>query len=78
MIVVPLLVARDPPPAPMSRVLFGKVMPLLMTMVPGGSKIVDGGGVVTPLHGLMEQVWVVPGLTPRASITAPAGVRIRA
>ena len=46
MTVAPPLVEREPPPAPMSLVLFGKVNPLLMTIVPGGRRIVEGGGVV--------------------------------
>ena len=42
-------------------------------MVAAGSRIVEGGGVAIPAHGLAEHVMLVlPELSPRASMTAPA------
>ena len=41
-------------------------------MVPAGSRIVEGGGLVIPAHGLAVHVMlVILELRPRASMTAP-------
>ena len=61
-------------PSPIRWVLAGKIHDLGMRMVPAGKRIVDGGGLVIPAHGLAVHcmlVVVVPG-RPRASMTAPA------
>lgn len=62
-------------PSPIRRVFEGRNQVLGMTIGPGGSRIVDGGGLVIPAHGLSLQVMLVPVLPgrPRASMTAPVG-----
>jgi hypothetical protein len=64
-----------PYPSPMSLVLLGKIQVLGMVMVAAGSRIVEGGGVAIPAHGLIEHFMLVPVFPgrPRASMTAPAG-----
>jgi len=68
-----------PSPSPISRVLFGKTHPepdgiTIGVVAPvAGSRMVDGGGLVIPAHGLAKQVmFVLEELRPRASMTAPA------
>src|ERR1700723_2341385 len=65
-----------PSPSPIRCVLLGKthVEEITIGFAPvAGNRIVAGGGLVIPAHGLAEHVMlvlVVPG-RPRASMTAP-------
>jgi hypothetical protein len=66
-----------PSPSPIKRVLLGKTHVPGIPIVPAGKRIVEGGGLVIPVHGLgcvEEQVMLVGGVVkgrPRASMTAP-------
>jgi len=63
-------------PSPTSRVLLGKIQVPGIWIVPAGRRMVKGGGLVIPAHGLALQVMLVGGVvlgTARVSMTAPDG-----
>ena len=77
-----------PSPSPIRWVLAGKIQGVEIMIGLGeaggrapvaGSRMVEGGGFVSPAHGLAVQVMLVGGVLlgrPRASMTAPADVRM--
>jgi hypothetical protein len=74
-----------PSPSPIKCVLSGKIQGLEITIGVGveppvaGSRMVEGGGLVIPDHGVPVQVILVVGVLLgrlRASMTAPAEVRM--
>src|SRR4029077_8856388 len=66
-----------PGPSPMTLEKLGMIHVVDMVMVPEGSRMVavfDHPPLGMAPQGLTEHDWVVPGLMPRASITAPLPV----
>ena len=64
-------------PSPIKLVLLGETHGPGITMVPAGSRRVDGAGFAIPAHGLglvvVQVMFVLFELSPRASITVPEG-----
>jgi hypothetical protein len=61
-------------PSPNMRVFLGKAQVLAIFIVPDGRSITLADGKVGTFiksHGLSEQLWIWPELTPRASTTTP-------